>query len=524
MKLGTLIGLVGIASTSVLFAAMAIIIYIGFPAQQETLLQQRGWVLADNLKCQIEPKVLTNDRLRINEIIKSAQFSDRDIEYVFVLDAEKQPIASTLPKGVPGDIIRLVNKKPKGKQITNFLTEKHSIVNFSIPLMNGDIGSVHFGINRDSISAYIKSSLIKLTLVFMFLVVTSLIMAVLIGRAVAKPLNQVTRTLKQASSRWPKLEHVKTGFTKEVQEFVAIFKQMLDKLEETEQNRLDYERKLLAAERLASTGQLAAEIAHEINNPLDGMMAITQHLTNVSNQPRTVQKYVGLLKQGLERIGQTGRQLLNLSRKDVTDYKQVFEVQDTIINTLALLESSMKKRHIVVNYSCKRRYLAIGSDVAIGQVLMNLFLNAADAMADKGGRINLEVTFENSDVLIILTDEGSGISEEESKKIFDPFFSTKNANGGTGLGLSVSRSLVQKCGGQLLLSERKTQNGGAKFVIKLKTPDNRTSLLLRTKTQQSQRGIPKATKTNSSKWQPKIIPDFINVPKSNKKKETNSVF
>jgi signal transduction histidine kinase len=510
MKLGTLIGLVGIASTSVLFAAMAIIIYIGFPAQQEKLIQQRGWVLAENLRRHIEPKVLTNDRLRINEIIKSARLSDRDIEYVFVLDAEKKPIASTLPKGVPGNLISLLTKNTKGKQITNYLTEKHSIVNFSIPLMEGDIGSVHFGINRDSISAYIKSNLIKLTLVFMFLVATGLVMSMLIGRAVAKPLEQVTRTLKQASGRWPKLEHVKTGPTKEVKEFVVIFREMLDKLEEIEQNRLDYERKLLAAERLASTGQLAAEIAHEINNPLDGMVAIASHLNKVADQPQMIHKYVGLLKQGLERICQTGRQLLNLSRKDVTNYKQVFDIRDTIINTITLLEGSMKKRHIVINYLCKRRYLVIGNNVAIGQVIMNLLLNATDAMADKGGRINLEVTSENSDVLVIVTDEGPGISEEESKKIFEPFFSTKTANGGTGLGLSVSRSLVQKCGGQLLLAERKNQNGGAEFVIKLKVRDNKSHLLLRSKTQQSEADGKKSIKNIPAKQQPnKFIPDFI---------------
>jgi signal transduction histidine kinase len=512
MKLGTLIGLFGIASASVLFAAMAIIIYIGFPAQQETLLQQRGWVLADNLRCHIEPMVLTNDRLCINEIIHSAQLSDRDIEYVFVLDAEGEPIASTLPKGVPANVITLVAKSPKEKQITNFRTEEHSIINFSIPLMSGDIGSVHFGINRDSISAYVRSNLMKLTLVFMCLVATSLIASILIGQAVAKPLNQIARTLKQTPGRWPKLKHVKTGPTREVKEFVAIFRQVLDKLEETEQNRLDYERKLLAAERLASTGQLAAEIAHEINNPLDAMIAITSHLNRNANQPQVVHKYVGLLKQGLERIGQTSRQLLNLSRKDTMNYKQICDIHDTITNTITLLDGSMKKRHIAVDFLCKRRYVAIGNNVAIGHVIMNLLLNAADAMADKGGRINLEVVSENDDVLIVVTDEGPGISEEESKKIFEAFFSTKTTDGGTGLGLSVSQGLIQKCGGQLLLSERKTPEGGARFVIRLKTPDHRASLLLRPKTPQSQTDTRKIIKTIPSKSQPEYIPEFVKRP------------
>jgi signal transduction histidine kinase len=130
-------------------------------------------------------------------------------------------------------------------------------------------------------------------------------------------------------------------------------------------------------------------------------------------------------------------------------------------------------------------------------------------MADKGGRIVLEVTSKDGDALIVVTDEGPGISEEESKKIFEPFFSTKTTNGGTGLGLSVSRSLVQKCGGQLLLAERKTQNGGAQFVIKLKTPDNKTRLLLRSKTQQSQAGTGKAIETIPSKRQPRFTPELV---------------
>lgn len=512
MKLGSLIGLVEIALMSVLFAAMAVIIYIGFPAQQETLLQQRGWVLSDNLRCQIEPKVLTNDRLRINEIIKSARLSDKDIEYVFVLDAEKKPIASTLPKGVPGNVLSLVTKEPNEKHITNFQTEKHSIINFSVPLMDGGIGSVHVGINRDSIFAYIESNLIKLTFVFMFLIVIGLLMAMMMGRAVAKPLGQITKTLKQSSNKWPKLENVRTGPTKEVKEFVAIFRQMLSKLEQTEQDRLTYERKLLAAERLASTGQLAGEVAHEINNPLDGMIAIVNHLNKVADQPQMVRKYVNLMKQGLGRIGQTSRQLLDLSQKDVTNYKQVFDVRDTIINTITLLDSSMKKRHIVINYSCERKYFVIGNNIAIGQVIMNLLLNAAEAIGDKSGRVDIEVVHENDNVLIIVSDNGPGINEEKSKKIFEPFFSTKTQNGSTGLGLSVSRSLVQKCGGQLLLVERKTQNGGAKFVIKLKASSNKTRLLLESKTKQSQIGTSKQIKAVSSRKQSKFIKESVEHP------------
>lgn len=467
MKLATFIALLGIASTSILYGAMASIIYVQFPNQQDRLLQQRGWALAKNLRHQIEPMILTDDRLGINEAITSARLSDQDIEYAFILDVDKKPLASTFPRGVPKSLIDLVGQNSKEKKINSFVVDGHSRLNVSMPLMAGELGSIHLGINRDPVLAYMKSSLTKLTIAFLVLTIVGISTAILIGQAVARPLNQVTGTLKQSPGKWPKLEHVKAGPTLEVQEFVSIFKQMISDLEQAEQSRQTYERKLLAAERLASTGQLAAEIAHEINNPLDGMTAVARHLDKIADDPQRVRKYVKLIKQGLERIGKTGRQLLNLSRKDVTDYKEVFNVRNTIENTIALLNGSMKKRGIAIRVVCKERYRAIGNAVAIGQVLMNLLLNAADAERDKGGQIDLSVTSNNEDILIAVTDDGHGISEEVSKRVFEAFFTTKAAEGGIGLGLSVSQNLVQKCGGKLILAERKTENGGAKFVIKL---------------------------------------------------------
>ncbi len=87
MKLATLIILLGTISVSLLFASMAVIIYVDFPAQQDRLLRQRGIVLADNLRRQIEPAVITGDRLHLDEAIARTKLSDKDVEYVVVLDA-----------------------------------------------------------------------------------------------------------------------------------------------------------------------------------------------------------------------------------------------------------------------------------------------------------------------------------------------------------------------------------------------------------------------------------------------------
>ncbi len=259
----------------------------------------------------------------------------------------------------------------------------------------------------------------------------------------------------------------------EIQEFAAILKQMIHELEQAEQKRQNYEQKILATERMASIGQLAAEVAHEINNPLDGLIEITRYLEQVGEKPEKARKYLPLMRQGLEQIERIGRKLLRFSHKDSEDYAEVFDVCTVINDTIALLSGTLKKRGVLVAFSGKRRCIAIGNAVATGQAVMNLLLNAADAMENEGRRINIDVTSSNGAVLIAVEDEGPGISEEISEQIFEPFFSTKRSDTGTGLGLAVSRNLIRKGGGELFLAERKIQDSGARFVIKLIAYDQR---------------------------------------------------
>jgi signal transduction histidine kinase len=411
--------------------------------------------------------ILTDDRLRLDEVLTSAKLSDRNITYLFVLDNNKIPLASTFSMGVPKSLIALVCQKAEQKAVKFFFEGEGSCLGISTPLMNGDLGSLHLGINRDSVIAFANTRIFKLSTIFAIMSVLAITLAVVIGRGVGKPLSQIANALKTVEGRWPKLDHINAGPTLEIQEFVSIFKQMIKELKEAEQKRQDYEQKLLTTERLASVGELASEVAHEINNPLDGLIEITRYLEKSPDDPQKVRKCVLLLKQGLERIEKTGRQLLSFSRSDSVNYKEVFDLCEVINNTVALLDGSMKKRDVTVNISCKKGHFAIGNAVAVGQAVMNLLLNASDVLSPQGGKIDLEISSSDGNVIITVTDNGPGISEQISEKIFEAFFSTKTSEGGTGLGLAVSRSLIRKCGGELFLAERKVQGGGAKFVIKL---------------------------------------------------------
>jgi signal transduction histidine kinase len=200
---------------------------------------------------------------------------------------------------------------------------------------------------------------------------------------------------------------------------------------------------------------------------LDGLIEITRYLEQIGEKPEKARKYLPLMRQGLEQIERIGRKLLRFSHKDSEDYAEVFDVYTVINDTIALLSGSMKKRGVFVAFSRKRRCIAVGNAVATGQAVMNLLLNAADAMENEGGRVNIDVTSGNGDVLIAVEDEGPGISEKISRQIFEPFFSTKRPDAGTGLGLAVSRNLIRRGGGELFLAEGKIRDGGARFVIRL---------------------------------------------------------
>ncbi len=467
MKLANQIIFLGATSVSILFFVIAIILYIGFPGEQEKLLTQGGRALVENLRLRINPMVLTDDGLSLNDALSATKLSDENIIYIFVLDKNRLPLASTYSMGVPKDLIDFVCQRTEKSTVKFFSEDFGSCLNISTPLMGEDLGSLHLGLNRDPINVFAYKSILNLSITFLIISVVSMAVAVLIGRGVGKPLSQIANALKKGGEQWPKLDHINTGPTFEIQEFVVIFKQMIKKLEDAEQTRRDYEQKLLTTERLASVGELASEVAHEINNPLDGLIEITRYLAKNADNPQKVRKYMPLIREGLERIEKTGRQLLNFSRSDNTDFKEVFNLCKVINNTVALLDSSMRKRNITVKISCRQGCYVIGNAVAVGQAVMNLLLNAADALSPQGGKIDLEISSNGSNVFVTITDDGPGISERISEKIFEAFFSTKAHKGGTGLGLAVSRSLIRKCGGELFLAERKVRGGGAKFEIKL---------------------------------------------------------
>jgi len=212
--------------------------------------------------------------------------------------------------------------------------------------------------------------------------------------------------------------------------------------------KVHLESQLLQAEKLGSIGLLAAGIAHEINTPLTGVCSYTQML--VKDTPLDDPRYEVLKKienQGF-RASTIVDNLLNFSRVSDTEFSEV-NINGLMLETLSLVDHQLQKSEVEVKVDLD---VSLPPTLANGgklqQVFMNLVLNARDAMP-QGGKLKIRTYQEGSQLVVKVQDSGAGISEENVKRIYDPFFTTKKAGKGSGLGLSVSYGIIQEHSGRI---------------------------------------------------------------------------
>ena len=214
-------------------------------------------------------------------------------------------------------------------------------------------------------------------------------------------------------------------------------------------------------EKQAALGRLVAGLGHEINNPLAGMLNCVKTMEDSPGDRNLQQRYLALLTKGLNRIKHTVRQLLNFGRQEAL-HPQPVAVDELIRECCELLGYGMKnidlRLDLHLTTTCRL------DKEALKQVVMNIGLNAVQAMPD-GGRLTVSSRVEDGWLIIEFQDTGIGISRENMDKIFEPFFTTKEVGQGTGLGLSVSYTLVRRMGG-ILVGQSEAYRGSC-FQIKL---------------------------------------------------------
>lgn len=224
---------------------------------------------------------------------------------------------------------------------------------------------------------------------------------------------------------------------------------------------------LLQAEKMSSLGELAAGVAHQLNNPLGGITLYSQLILEDYDLLEDARKDMFRILEDAKRCSDIVKELLTFSRKTGNEMHPQ-NINKMLSDTLYLLENQTLFQNIEIQKSFDSELPLVPVDIQqIKHVFMNILLNAADAMGGQG-KLSLFTRLEasNKQVVVIIKDTGPGIPEDVLLKIFDPFFTTKDQGKGTGLGLSLAYRIVQDHGGKLSAESRVGK--GAEFIIELK--------------------------------------------------------
>jgi two-component system NtrC family sensor kinase len=229
----------------------------------------------------------------------------------------------------------------------------------------------------------------------------------------------------------------------------------------------DARESVIRQEKLATVGRLAAGVAHEVGNPLGGILGYAELLK--AKGDATAQEYAVRIEREVARIDQTVRGLLDYARPSDAALAPI-SLASSIERALSLCQADKRFREVTVQQALPGTLPRVLADEhRLGQVLVNLLLNAGDAMDGKG---QVTLAAEGVDdprgrrVRLIVDDTGPGIAADVLPRLFDPFFTTKEVGKGTGLGLSISASIVDAFGGTL--HAENLPGGGARFVVALR--------------------------------------------------------
>ncbi|MEO0106362.1 MAG: cache domain-containing protein [candidate division WOR-3 bacterium] len=288
----------------------------------------------------------------------------------------------------------------------------------------------------------------------------------LLSGTITRSLAEITRAAREiGKGNFPDKINITTQ--DEIAHLAKAFQYMIDSIKRRDEELKKYAQQTIAeAERLAIIGQLAAGVAHEINNPLTGILLYCDLMLKNIPEDHPNRKNLLRINNEANRCKAIVKGLLDFARQKKPETKKA-SINEIIESTLNLL----KTQSIFMNINSKLNLDGTLPEINIDpgqiqQVFINIIMNAVEAMEGKGDlTIKTELSSDKQYVVVTVSDTGPGIKPEYFKKIFEPFFTTKEPGRGVGLGLSISKRIIEDHNGTI---EVKSQPGkGATFIVRL---------------------------------------------------------
>lgn len=314
---------------------------------------------------------------------------------------------------------------------------------------------------------------------FLFAILSTLFLSAFLvfftRRNIERPLNElVNASLSVAKGDKGTRLRIKPGQLDDMQTVSIAFNQMLDKVQtannelENWSKQLEYkvqkkseelssvQNELIQIERIASLGKLSASVAHELNNPLSGILVYAKLIQKQLSSPEitetkkeSVLKHLRLIETETKRCGDIVKGLLDFSRKDQSDFEPC-HLHEVLKETYDLMHHQMKISNIgFLTHFTATNDMVLCSPNQIKQACLAMLVNSSEAITENGEIILKTYTLDDQFIYIDITDNGKGISAEDLPHIFEPFFSTKHEASGIGLGLAIVHGIIQSHKGNL---------------------------------------------------------------------------
>lgn len=490
-------------------------------------LGRRGQALVANLAYNAEYGVILESPEELENLIKGVTRAD-DIIYVAITTADGRILAESGENPLRGARLTLEHRSPDSTIHSGCISMKHyqsnrgiefvlltypvttrraavskenlgAVSSLSRASQQGDtevIGEVLMGITLDNLQKEVTKSQTAAILLTLMVVFSAIIIMTAFVRIITRPIESLVEVTGKIS-KGDLSKTVEVHWQDEIGLLAESFNRMIASLKKSQEEIEEYNRtleekiiertaeleeaqaQLIQTEKMAAIGQLAAGVAHELNNPLGGILGYSQFALEkiqtkklsefTPKDQESFSRYLKDIETQSRRCKAIVQNLLKFSRTSQTVEFQETDINQVLEETLTFIDHQLMMNQITLRkYYDRNLPKAQGNPGQLQQVFTNIIINAMHA-SKPGSEILLSTRFLpplgefSGAVEIAVTDHGHGISEENLKKIFEPFFTTKEIGKGTGLGLSVSYGIVKEHGGEIKVKSRTGE--GTTFTI-----------------------------------------------------------
>jgi signal transduction histidine kinase len=389
-----------------------------------------------------------------------------NIKYVMVSDNDSRQLAIAPPLAanvVPSQLTTNTGHKNLGVRI---LEDRHFswVIEVHLPLRiaQKSWGTATIGFDATPIREGIQSLFVLLFVATMAVSGMTLMVLLLLANRLTFSLNTLVHKMDSVAFEFGSASSAR-GTQDEVMFLFDRFEMMKKRIDQSRVQLEQAQRQIYQAEKLASIGRLASGVAHQVNNPLNGIRSCLYAIGKEPGNVAQTKEYIDLIGEAITNIEVVVKKLLGFARQKSVAESQI-DISSSARKVADLFDVRLREKQISLILNLPDGLPLVMIDQQLFQeVVMNLLLNSYDAV-DQQGTITITVG-QDSDSTVFLTvkDDGIGIKQEQLEQIFEPFYTTKESGKGTGLGLSVCQSIIENHGGKI--SVRSDEGYGAEFTV-----------------------------------------------------------